>query len=626
MKNSISRLSGYDTLIRALCLLAAPVLAEFPFFFVYMLRTGKAASGVVAASLLGGGLFSVECCSALVALGLCVLRGYVACLVMHRFGGRWLKAAVYVLFFSAMAVDVFLVHTFGLHLSPTVLTLVAETNRREAADFLTTFVLSSFPLAVVVKVGGCVLLAVGLEWLHKRYGRCVSVGIRAAVGVLLLPCLMTGAWGARIYADLLRLRSTDDLMFWEDECPCALSDDGTRLLESVWGVHLAAREMKDAVGATLKAVDAPGGGAGGTNVVGGHVRCGEGTASPMEDSVNVVLVIGESFIKWHSSLYGYTLPTSPCMERERAAGNLWAFSKAFTPYNVTSKVMRNMLYCNSLAAGERWSSTPYFPALLKKAGYEVLWWDNQKDMNSGETFAFALNSMLYCRDIARVAYTQTNARSFAYDGQLVDDFVRRARPSGHRRFVAFHLVGQHFMAEARFPHVGRFERFKAGDIKSGRPWLDVGKRRLIADYDNATLYNDYVLGRLFSLFRSTPTALVYLSDHGEEVYDYRDSMGRVNGGLTPEHVSYQYEIPMVVWLSPSFRRLRPDIVRLVSSATARRFTSDNLCHLLFRLAGVATPYYVSSRDVLSPSYEEPPLVFEGRKWENGDGGIRRKVK
>ena len=37
-----------------------------------------------------------------------------------------------------------------------------------------------------------------------------------------------------------------------------------------------------------------------------------------------------------------------------------------------------------------------------------------------------------------------------------------------------------------------------------------------------TLYNDYVLKNIIDLFRDKNTVVLYFSDHGEEIYDYRD--------------------------------------------------------------------------------------------------------
>ena len=164
--------------------------------------------------------------------------------------------------------------------------------------------------------------------------------------------------------------------------------------------------------------------------------------------------------------------------------------------------------------------------------------------------------------------------------------------------MVFHLVGQHFMPVSRFPQKPEFLRFTPHDVPAHHPWLTPEKRQIVADYDNATLYNDWVIGRLFQRFAHTNTALVYLSDHGEEVYDYRDSFGRVNDVLTPQRFRYQYEIPLFIWLSPAYQKRHPQIVESVRHAINHHFVSDNLCHLMFHLAGVKTKFYRAEKDLI----------------------------
>jgi len=47
-----------------------------------------------------------------------------------------------------------------------------------------------------------------------------------------------------------------------------------------------------------------------------------------EDSLNVILIIGESYNKYHASIYGYALPTTPHLEKEQNMGNLCVFTDA----------------------------------------------------------------------------------------------------------------------------------------------------------------------------------------------------------------------------------------------------------------------------------------------------------
>lgn len=86
----------------------------------------------------------------------------------------------------------------------------------------------------------------------------------------------------------------------------------------------------------------------------------------------VILVIGESFNKYHSELYGYKLHTNPHMAQELRNGNLFVFSDVVTPYNMTSHVMKNLFSVNSLMDNESWGMFPIFPAIFRDAGFKVL--------------------------------------------------------------------------------------------------------------------------------------------------------------------------------------------------------------------------------------------------------------
>jgi heptose-I-phosphate ethanolaminephosphotransferase len=134
----------------------------------------------------------------------------------------------------------------------------------------------------------------------------------------------------------------------------------------------------------------------------------------------------------------------------------------------------------------------------------------------------------------------------------------------------------------------------------------------IAHYDNATRYNDDVIRQLVSMYQDQNTVMVYLSDHGEEVYDYRDNYGRDDWsmGNEPQQVlRYQYMVPMVVWCSDKYLTLHPEMAELLKQSADKPFMLDNTCHLLFRLANLLTPYYNNRRDILSPDYKCPKRII-----------------
>lgn len=192
-----------------------------------------------------------------------------------------------------------------------------------------------------------------------------------------------------------------------------------------------------------------------------------------------------------------------------------------------------------------------------------------------------------------------------YDGALIDDFGRNKQQDGKNNLVIFHLWGQHIDANNRFPHTRQFERFTYKDVPNRAKYLDNAKRQDIANYDNATIYNDHVLGKIFNLYRDKNAVVVYLSDHGEEEYDYRDSKGRktCNEQQIPKMLKYIHCVPFTIWCSDRYQATHPEVVKEISEALQRPFMTDQVAQVLFHLAGMKSRYYKPANDILSHYYK-----------------------
>ena len=161
-------------------------------------------------------------------------------------------------------------------------------------------------------------------------------------------------------------------------------------------------------------------------------------------------------------------------------------------------------------------------------------------------------------------------------------------------------MGQHFPASARFPGAGKFT---ADDIVSDKPWMNPERRQEVADYDNATLYNDSVVGAIIDRWRDSPSVAIYLSDHGEDIWDLAPMEAR-NKQMPddPEWIDRQYHIPFFVWMSDSFRELYPEISERIAGAKNRSGSLDNLGQMIVGICGISTPYYKPERDMTSPRF------------------------
>lgn len=526
------------------------------------------------------------------------LHAYLVATLVEVSRSKLVKAVAYFIIYLLFITELGLSWLFGMHISPHVLVLVGETTGRESAEFLES--LADMPgwWGLVT----CTIAMIVLNVLAERYReqvirfflRCplLQRGIRwLAAGLILV-----GVAASVCYVYLLRCSVPNEVDEWRSHM--RNPDDAlTKVIVSVYDISLAKKEMELA---THQAE---------------QVKIVPQTAG--EDTLNVLLVIGESYIKEHSSLYGYPLNTTPFLLEEQRQGRLFAFTDVVSPYNQTTKVMRNLLCCNSLGDGEEWTSSPPLMAVFKKNGYWVSMQDNQRTMGMGDVFAFSLNAFLYHPRMVSACYHETNDSTFDYDGQLVDYYRRQHLQHSSTlhplRLLVFHLVGQHVGFRHRYPQEQRFCHFTKDSITHRHePWLTDEMRQDIAHYDNATRYNDYVLQQIAALYQNENTVMVMLADHGEEVYDYRPRYGRDDWDLgdAPEDVlRWQYCVPFVVWCSDRFRERHPELMQRLQAAVNRPLMIDNTCQLLFRLSGMQTPYYISSRDVLSDDYCCPPRII-----------------
>ena len=170
------------------------------------------------------------------------------------------------------------------------------------------------------------------------------------------------------------------------------------------------------------------------------------------------------------------------------------------------------------------------------------------------------------------------------------------RPS----MVIFHMMGQHEDYRERYPEA--FNHFTADSVQN--EFTDEAGRQIVAEYDNATLYNDAVVAALLDKYSEQDVVAIYLSDHGEEIYDWRNSCYRTNSDLmTPEIAKYQYGIPLLFYVSDTFKANHPDFFDEIVAAQHKPFIATMLPFALFHLAGISHADYKPSLDILSSEYD-----------------------
>ena len=582
--------------------LPIPIIREFPFCTAFMIMMGILdvlkrlyEKTFPYDAVMQSDMSSIPYYEYFGELALLFLWSYILSLLLSLCHCRWLKIALYCIIVLLFTVKRFIKSNFAIGISPQIITLIAETNSSEAIEFFHTFGLSDASCKTYIFT----LFYIGFIIIFEKvYVRFKEELIRrrllmSSLSIITLPLLAIGLISCSTYYTMFNSKHSDQIGYGVVKPRDPLSD----ILISLKTFQLTTQETKK-VFLVTQSIDGR-------------------QLSHTEDSLTVVLVIGESYIKSHAHIYGYSLSTTPFLDGEKEKGNLFVFDDVISPYNGTSRVLKNLFCCNSLSDGEKWYDYPFFPAIFKKAGYQVFFWDNQNSTND-HSFSFSLQNFLFGEGM-KSYYTQVSDSCYKYDEELVTSYRKKANTEETNKLVIFHLMGQHTHAKERYPNLPPpqgFRHYTADSIKRKDRFLDKDALQYIAEYDNATLYNDHVLQKIIELFSDKNAVVVYLSDHGETAFDYTDRCGRYFDMSDFRSIKYQLEVPFMIWCSNTYIQRHPAIIKAISSSTNKPFMTDNLCHIMFHLGGINSPHYIKERDLISNDYIKPErIVMDNLKFD-----------
>ena len=314
----------------------------------------------------------------------------------------------------------------------------------------------------------------------------------------------------------------------------------------------------------------------------------------------IVLVLGESLSRRHMGLYGHSRETNP---RLSSLSKLIVFEDVVSPYsNTISAVTKSLANIN---ADSHDTLQPQSDILdvMSASGFKTYWISNQRPIGLWENY---ITQIAKKADFTKFVNTSGNSSRESnyirsYDEKVVSPFEEVLSDTAISKFIVIHLMGNHTSYRRRYP-----EEYKKWEENGEVPGTK-------AQYDNSVLYNDYIIHRIISELdrgSSSNDALIYLSDHGENVYDELGNCGHDYGSILPKS---NVEIPFIIWTSEEYQNSFPTKVHNASSHRNAPYMSDDLFHTLLDLCDVESEHYDSTRSILSPTYDSTRL----RILENG---------
>jgi len=325
-----------------------------------------------------------------------------------------------------------------------------------------------------------------------------------------------------------------------------------------------------------------------------------GETEGTDDIPYVVFILGESTSRHHMQLYGYGLPTTPKLAARAEAGELVAYEIVTSPHAGTMAVLRTLFSFYDNDANGMWYDYGDLFDILRQAGVYTAWLSNQE----ASGFYGSIGRTLGERT-DHVAFTSPVAHSIdlaeRYDSEvlpLLDEELReRVAEPVPAAFYVIHLMGAHEEFSKRYPP--EFARFMPED-EAGRGALeDASARAVRAAYDNAVLYDDAIVDEIIRRFEDKDALVIFISDHGEEVYDTRAQFGHGD-----ETSPWQRDVPMVFWMSNVFRTNHPADVQRIEAARGNHWQSDEMIHTLLDLMHVRVADFDETKSLFAPRQEQ----------------------
>lgn len=309
-------------------------------------------------------------------------------------------------------------------------------------------------------------------------------------------------------------------------------------------------------------------------------------ASVSDAPKTIVLIIGESVVRDHWSLYGYARQTTPRLDALKAAQpRLHVIRNAWSVDSSTVAAFRSMFKFKTPESRE----TPEnLFAFFEAAGYEIHWISNQDDMA-------IKNQYVSWADHSEFLNLLGGRSTVSLDEKVLAPLEEALASPAAKKLIVVHLIGAHPHYELRVPEdfACSWPEDDAVEAHLDRLNRSAWVKHSIDAYDCVMRYQDDILARTIDVLLASPAARApydwfFISDHGQELGEAENRTGHSN--TTPGG----YRIPFL-WLTDE-RTVLPEEIEV------RPFRADDLSVLLLDEAGIRLKSEPAERRFTSSDY------------------------
>lgn len=311
-------------------------------------------------------------------------------------------------------------------------------------------------------------------------------------------------------------------------------------------------------------------------------------ASSTDEPQTFVVVIGESTSSRNMGLYGYYRNTNPLLSE--IDDELLVFKDVIAPHTHTitslNKVLSfsnyenpDVLDCGSIVQ------------LANAAGFSTYWISNQKPIGINETLVTAMSK-------ASKEQFFTNAltsKQTEFDEAIFPIVDQVLSKEDHKKVIFIHLAGTHVSYRFSYPpHFKTFSETPKTNFPSSQSTEEINH------YDNAIVYNDFILRTLIEKVREIDekSYVMYFSDHGDEVFQDINFVGHSEyHGTNP-----MYEIPFIIWASEKLKKDNPKLNSMPERYLDRKYMLDDFIYSFSDLSKINFEQFQPERSIFNQQF------------------------
>ncbi len=285
------------------------------------------------------------------------------------------------------------------------------------------------------------------------------------------------------------------------------------------------------------------------------------------DSLTVVLILGEAVRADHLQLNGYSRETTPRLSQR---SNIVSYPSIYSEQTHTLASLPYILTrADSVHESYQYTETSFI-SIFREAGFYTAWISNQ-DM--GATFSPFLS------ESDTIIFANAGKSVYVFTKWLDEDLVpamNSVRSMSHTNALyVLHMIGSHWYYNNHVPDAMQFFQ----PVTSNKMITANTIEQIVNSYDNTIRYMDYFVDSIIASLEQDRALLIFQADHG-------DALGEDGYFLHANDAEVAKNPACFIWYSDKYAAAYPDKIKTLIANKDKRYRTDYVFYSILSAAGI----------------------------------------